>query len=479
MARTTLIVATAVLSAAALSSRSYGQCQLANPSFEFAGDGGAPFAGWNTFGTVWAASDPVPHGYRSAGVSAPFAGTWAVSGLWQRLDTAPGTRWLAALRVGHRANQPLTGDTCAILNVEWRDANDALLSYESHVVADASTPTETMQRVTLQTAPAPAGTVATHLLFGVLQSPAQHPGTAYFDLIEFHSLGPPTLEERQWFDFPGGRTLSFGGRSWRAKGPLYTGPGPDWFADGAEHIWVDARDRLHMTIRNVGGVWYSTEITAEETLGYGDYVFTTRGRLDTWAENVVLGLFIWQYPVCWTPANLWNLHNEIDVELSRWGTPGDDLAQFVVQPWEYPANLSRFGITFDDNDLVSYAFRWLPDRVECRCWRGGLEAEAPETLIHTWTYVGPHLPRPEQPRVHLNFWQYDGPPSNGRDHEVIIEQFAFIPSCADAESDFPCLAACLDGPGGGLPSSCGVFDLDLDGDVDLRDFAAWQQAVVR
>jgi hypothetical protein len=455
--------------------RTHAQCQLANPSFEFAGTGGIVFDGWNQFGAVWASSEMVPHGYRSAGVGAPFAGTWAVSGLWQRLDTTPGERWLAAVRVGHTAANPLTGSTCAILNVEWRDANDNLISYESHTIADAATPTGVMQRVTIESNPAPAGTVATHLLLGVLQSPAQNPGAAFFDLAEFYSLGPPTFDERQWFDFPGGRSVDFAGRAWRVKGPGFNGPGPSQFADSSNHVWVDPQDRLHMTIKNVGGVWYSTEVAAEEPLGYGDYIFTILGRLDLWADNVVLGLFTWQYPVCWEAANPWNQDNEVDVELSRWGEPGNDMGQFVVQPWEYPQNMSRFGITFEDGESTSYAFRWLPDRIECRSWHGGPAAEAPGTLIHAWTYFGPHLPRPEQPRIHVNYWQYNGPPSDGRDQEVVLERFTFVPSCADDAGEFRCVAACLTGPDNPMPASCAAHDRDGDLDVDLADFAQLQQ----
>ncbi|MCP4248948.1 MAG: hypothetical protein GY778_18045 [bacterium] len=38
-------------------------------------------------------------------------------------------------------------------------------------------------------------------------------------------------------------------------------------------------------------------------------------------------------------------------------------------------------------------------------------------------------------------------------------------------------ADCLTGPGGGLPmADCNCFDLDNDGDADLRDFADLQGA---
>ena len=63
--------------------------------------------------------------------------------------------------------------------------------------------------------------------------------------------------------------------------------------------------------------------------------------------------------------------------------------------------------------MTSHAMRWLPDRVEYRVWRGGPDDESPANMIHAWTYTGPHIPRPEQPRMHLNLWKLDGTPASG------------------------------------------------------------------
>jgi hypothetical protein len=265
------------------------------------------------------------------------------------------------------------------------------------------------------------------VVFAVSQAPGAPAPTIFYDQVTFEKLGPLPPSEREWNDFPGGRTIGFSGRTWRVKGPGYYGPGPNLFCDAAGCTWVDSEDRLHMTIQNISGSWYSTEVTLEEPLGYGDYVFTTLGRLDTLDPNVVLGLFLWQYGPCYATENLWwGPHNEIDVEFSRWGNPGNDVAQFVAQPYDWPGNTSRFDATFSDGELTSHAFRWHPDRVEFRSWRGGPQDESPGTLIHSWTYTGPHIPRPEYPRVHINLWQVGVPP--GTDQEVILDEFTFIPS---------------------------------------------------
>lgn len=451
----------------------FGQCQLANPSFELADNGPPTFAEWNQFGIVGGTGSPVVHGSRSAAVKGPNLGGWDISAFWQSLDTAPGERWVVSGRVLHSSLDVLNGNAKGVVNVEWRDAGGNLIDFESHDVLLPTDSTDTWHEFSFTTQFAPAGSAAARLLLAFLQSPAQETGTVFYDLIQFDRAGPPTRDEQQWSDFPGGRVIDFAGHDWRVKGPGVFGPGPSFFGDSANNVWVDAQGQLHMTIKNIGGTWQSTEVTLEDPLGYGDYIFTTVGQLDLMPANVVLGLFLWQYPVCYDPGNPWNLHNEIDVEISRWGNPADDVAQFVVQPYYVPSNISRFDITYSKGEMVSYALRWLPDRIEARAWRGGPSDESPATLIASWVNSGAYLPRPEQPRVHINLWQLDGPPNDGQDQEVVLNTFRFVPICVDllADKRAHCFLACMDGPFSIQPSTCGEFDTDNDGDIDLVDFA--------
>ncbi len=414
------------------------QCILANPSFELEGSGGPAFAGWNQFGVV-GVSDEAAHGSAAALCRGPNSGAWDVSGFWQQQDCQPYESWDVTVRVMNPSSRPLTGTCAALVNIEWHDAAGEMISYESHVAANAASPSDTWLTFTVTSDQAPVGTVATRLLLGVLQGPTDTSSDAIFDQATFHTTWYPTIDDVQWYDFSSGTTLDFAGHEWRVKGPGYYGPGPSHFSDSEESVWVDAQDRLHMTIRNRGGIWYSTEVVLSEALGYGDYIFTTYGDLDLLDPHDVLGLFIWQYAECYSTAYLWwNPYNEFDIEYSRWGNPGNDLGQFVAQPWDRPGNMSRYAMTFEPDELTSHAFRWLADRVECRAWRGGPHDESPETLVHEWTYTGPHIPRPEQPRVHINLWQFNGPPAT--DQEVILDGFLFVPegaSTAVHEGDGP------------------------------------------
>jgi hypothetical protein len=406
-----------------LSGQAFGQCILANPSFELGAAGASTFGGWNQFGVV--GSNTVAHHGSMAATVTGF-GVWDVSAYWQSQDCSPGEQWEATGHVQHPSGKPLTGGSVALVNIEWRDSVDALIDYDSFTVATASTPTDEYIDFTVLSTPAPAGTVKTRLLVGILQQGGQPSGDVYFDQVTFFSTSSPTIDAVQWNDFPGGRTVDFGGHSWRVKGTGLYGPGNNLFSDAASSVWVDAGGRLHMTLQTTGGPWWSTEVVTDEALGYGDYILTTEGRLDLIDPQAVLGIFLWEYGPCWDYGyTWWNAFNEIDIEYSRWGNPGSDLAQFVAQPFDYPGNISRFDASFSDGELVSHAMRWHSDLVEYRVWRGGPDDESPQNMIHSWSYSGPHIPRPEQPRMHLNLWKLEGTPASNQ--EIVFDDFRFTP----------------------------------------------------
>ena len=449
------------------------QCILANPSFELAGSGGPVFGGWNQFGDVGSVAI-ASHGSQAARVSGPNSGSWNVSGFWQSQDCVPGEQWAVAGHVYVPSGRPLTGQNTALVNVEWRDAGGGLIDYGSFTVADTASPRDTYLDFAFVSGAAPAGTVTCRLLVGTLQSPTDPVSDAYFDQVTFTSTSAPTQDDIQWSDFPGNRTVDFAGYTWRVKGPGIYGPGVNYFCHTPGCVWVDDQG-LHLTLRYQSGIWTSTEVVTDQALGYGDYVLTTVGRLDLIDPQAVLGMFLWEYGPCYNDGYLWwNPYNEIDIEYSRWQNPAAAIAQFVAQPYYWAGNLDRFDFDIADGEIISHAMRWLSDRVEYRVWRGGPQDESPATLIHAWTYTGPHIPRPEQPRLHLNLWRIDGTPA--AEQEVVFRDFRFRPaggvSAVADEGHLPAAAA----PGGRLlpavpnpfnPQTTLRFNLATDGPVRL------------
>ncbi|MCA9922508.1 MAG: hypothetical protein KC421_09055, partial [Anaerolineales bacterium] len=112
------------------------------------------------------------------------------------------------------------------------------------------------------------------------------------------------------------RVLRFSDFRWTVKQfDTPVGPGPNLFSGLPEDVWIDGNGRLHLTISQHNGQWFSTEVFTRETLGYGTYVFYTTGQLDQLDENIILGLFTWDNNA---PANY---YREIDIEIAKWGNP--------------------------------------------------------------------------------------------------------------------------------------------------------------
>jgi hypothetical protein len=470
------VLALLTLLAAALAARpADAQCILANPSFEMPGSGGAVFQGWNQFGPV-GSTTVTTHGFRAASAVGANLGGWDLSGYWQPLTCAPGERWRITGHARHPSGRPLTGQCAGLVNVEWRDAAGTLLSYDSFSVVTAATPVDRYVDFDLTSSAAPAGTATARLVVGVLQAPGAPVPEAWFDQVTFDSLTPPTQADRQWVDFPSNRVIAFGGRNWRVKGSGWFGPGNNYFSHLPDRCWVDTNGWLHLTLKNYSGTWNATEVTAVDALGYGDYVLTTRGRLDLVDPQAVLGIFLWEYGPCYDDGYLWwNPYNEIDIEYSRWGNPADGIGQFVAQPYWYAGNIQRFNATFGDGEVTSHALRWLPNKVEIRAWRGGPADESPATLIYTWTYTGPHIPRPEAPRLHLNLWKLGGTPAANQ--EVVFTGFHFYPVGAVADVAGGAARGVPGAPEGRLldaapnpfnPRTTLRFELDRPGDVRLE-----------
>ncbi len=234
-------------------------------------------------------------------------------------------------------------------------------------------------------------------------------------------------EKLQWRTF-GARIVKFSGFNWRVKSGGRFGPGNNYFSDSKDNVWVDQSGRLHLRITRQGDKWFSAELAIEKVLGYGDYIFKTVGRIDLLDRNTVLGLFLWEYQENYAGSENSNVANEFDIEFSTWKQIGNKQAQFVCQPWQKSANIHRFYIAINPLDQTSsHAFLWTPEKMNCRSWRGHSDNPDSTLMVDTWVYRGNDLPKPESPRIHINFWCIEEPPSDLKEHEIIIAEFKFVP----------------------------------------------------
>lgn len=224
------------------------------------------------------------------------------------------------------------------------------------------------------------------------------------------------------------RIINFSGRDWIVKfSVIPTGPGLNYFSDNNDSVWVDAQGQLHLKIIKAGDTWYSSEVILKDSLGYGEYVFYIASRADQIDKNAVLGMFTWD---TFAPSNN---YREIDIEISRWGQDANGNSQFVVQPWYRSSNMHRFNADFGGNYSVQ-VFNWSAQKVSFKSLRGlNASSQNSSDLINSWDYTGSDIPPPGGENARINLWLFDPanvlgkPPSDGKEVEVVIREFKFIP----------------------------------------------------
>ena len=226
-------------------------------------------------------------------------------------------------------------------------------------------------------------------------------------------LAPPAIPASGY-----GKNITFAGRSWKVKiSSSQVGPGPNYFSDSTNNVWVDSSGRLHLRIGKSRNKWYCAEVVLNQTLGYGTYRFYLDSAVDALDPNVVLGLFTWNDD----PA----YHNrEMDIEFSRWGDRFNQNAQYVVQPYDTAGNLFRFtepaGVS-----KSTHTFRWQSDNALFESWQGQSALPGPVIAQHQFTSG---IPQTGGENVRLNLWLYQGhAPANGGATEVIVKGFEFAP----------------------------------------------------
>jgi hypothetical protein len=209
-----------------------------------------------------------------------------------------------------------------------------------------------------------------------------------------------------------GRTIEFSGYTWQVKSSTgRVGPGPNYFSDSPDNVWVDNLDRLHLRVTASNRRWYSAEVVNSQSLGRGRYSFDVDSPVDALDPNVVLGLFTWSDD----PAHN---HREIDIEFSRWGTSADPTnGQYVVQPYDHPGNLQRIAASGASRSTQS--FDWQPSIVTFA---------SSTATPSVWTYSGTDVPQAGSEQARINLWLHRGaPPANGKTVEVVVGRFSFTP----------------------------------------------------
>ncbi|MFH1225910.1 MAG: hypothetical protein V1684_01320 [bacterium] len=235
---------------------------------------------------------------------------------------------------------------------------------------------------------------------------------------------PEAVASKQADRSPPQRTVDFSGYQWNIKRRDFpAGPGPNYFSDKKEDIWVDG-EGLHLTIKEHDGKWNCTEAINTDSLGYGTYVIQTRGRIDNMGYIPVFGIFTW----C-TEAKEYN-YKEIDIEAARWGHLDDTNFQYVVQPCsQCPGcgdNCARFNVELSDEDSnLTYYIAWKSGQAEFATYYGehGKGTPPAEDLIYHWVHASSDVPPAGGENFRFNFWLFGGNAPDKGEQEVVVTYF--------------------------------------------------------
>jgi hypothetical protein len=194
------------------------------------------------------------------------------------------------------------------------------------------------------------------------------------------------------------------------------GPGPNYFSDNRENVWLDENGRLHLRITQREDKWYCASVTLLETIGQGRYVFFVDSRIDLLDKNVVGGLFSYQSDT-----------EEIDIEFSRWGVEAAKNGHFSVQPSTILGNTKSFDIKLSASQTTHW-FNWKSKRIDFASFTGhSTVLPAARKILHRWSYRGANIPKPYGEMLKINLWLFLGrAPSDLREAEMIISGVSIL-----------------------------------------------------
>lgn len=232
------------------------------------------------------------------------------------------------------------------------------------------------------------------------------------------SMAASSCGEPEFVIPEGARVISFSGFEWVVSDSEgnQVGPGPNYFSDSEENVWVDDEGRLHLRITYTDSRWNCARVELAERTGYGKYIFYVSSRPDSLDRQVVWGLYTYK-----------NDTEEIDIEFSRWGFENNQEAQYAIQPSHRTGNKARFRMNREGSHST-HLFEWTKKWIDFASYIGHTRYPVNETeIIARWRYYGNDIPPDSDEKLKMNLWLFRGtPPFNGKETEVVIDRVEII-----------------------------------------------------
>jgi hypothetical protein len=181
------------------------------------------------------------------------------------------------------------------------------------------------------------------------------------------------------------------------------------------NVWTDDKGHLHLRMAQRNGQWTCAELSLNRSLGYGTYKLVVQDTAHM-RPSAVLGFFTWD------DTRSEGFHNELDIELSRWGDPNAKNAQYVIQPFYVPDNFVRFTVPAG---AMTHGFRWQPGSVSFKTLEGSTAAGAKTVSEHVFSSG---IPTPAGETIHIDLYDFHHVENPSQQPvEVVIESFEYSP----------------------------------------------------
>jgi hypothetical protein len=211
------------------------------------------------------------------------------------------------------------------------------------------------------------------------------------------------------------KVVHFSGYDWIVRAAASDRGGDTNLYDPA-NAWIDQKGYLHLQMEMRDGQWSCANVRLTRSLGYGTYRFVVQDSAHL-EPSAVLGLFTWD------EGRSDETRSELNIELSRWGRPTNKNAQYVVQPYYVPENVSRFNVPAG---VLTHTLRWEPGVASFKTVRGQVADAASKSIGEHVFSSG--VPAPASETVHIEFYEFHHPMSSSqRTAEVVIEKFEYLP----------------------------------------------------
>ncbi len=213
------------------------------------------------------------------------------------------------------------------------------------------------------------------------------------------------------------KLIEFSGIEWHVKKGM-RGPGPNYWSDGRESVWVDSNGKLHLKIRKYNDRWHCAEVVATKSYGYGEYLFYIDSNVSKYEPNIVAGLFTYE-----------NDENEIDIEFSRWGKTEKNDGWYTIQPAPYnEVNQNSFPLNLSGTHST-HKFIWRKDKIVFESYHGHYKKlPSHDFLINSWTYTGKNIPLSGDERLRMNLWLLKGEVQRSQHDVEFIVSYVGVPN---------------------------------------------------